>query len=139
MYDTRKKSSLRTKTDNTVYFGSKSISLLTGKIQKLVPESIKNKKSLLSSKRKIKFWTADKCNWQMKSVKDTTNKKIHLNVHRSYYHLIWTLFKSVLVIVDFKFAVIFYCFFSKLVLHCFCCYLDLIGFVFFVNMSCSFF
>ena len=62
MYDTRKKSSLRTKTDNTVYFGSKSISLLTRKIQKLVPESIKNKKSLPSSKRKIKFWTADKCN-----------------------------------------------------------------------------
>ena len=62
MHDTRKKSTLRTKTDNTVYFGSKSTSLLTGKIQKLVPESIKNKNSLPSSKRKIKFWIADKYN-----------------------------------------------------------------------------
>ena len=52
---------LQRKKDNTVYFGTESISSLAPKIWELLRGPLKNEIYLNSFKLKIKFWVTDKC------------------------------------------------------------------------------
>ena len=58
-YDFKGKSTLRKRTDKTVYFGCENIPSLTTKLWKFIPELNKKEKSLASFKKINKIWTTD--------------------------------------------------------------------------------
>lgn len=59
-YDLNSISTLKLKKIDTVYFGSEDLSSFAKKIWKLAPDIIKNEKSLLNFKSKIKGWITHK-------------------------------------------------------------------------------
>ena len=60
-YNLRNNSIIQRQQNRTVYFGTESLTSLAPKIWELVPNEIKNAKSLEIFKEKIKTWTTDKC------------------------------------------------------------------------------
>ena len=60
-YNLRNASVLKRKRYFTVHYGNESLLSLAPKIWKLVPDSIREVKTLSIFKNKIKAWTTDKC------------------------------------------------------------------------------
>ena len=60
-YDLRNASVLKGKINFRVDYGSESISILAPNIWELVPDSIREEKTLTDFKNKIKVWATDKC------------------------------------------------------------------------------
>ena len=60
-YNLRNASILKRKRYFTVHYGSESLVSLAPKIWELVPDSIREVKTLSIFKNKIKAWTTDKC------------------------------------------------------------------------------
>ena len=89
------------KTPHYILVVTVSLCFLAPKIWKLVPESITNEKSLIRCKRKIKFWTTDKCAsrnlWKIYKRNKQTNKQksFELFQHTGDTTILFELFSKV--------------------------------------------